>query len=63
VTSEKPRTLIRINRKGRTMKKPWHDPKPTTNVASQERKDNREVRKTIRVDDHKAVRGHDRPED
>lgn len=44
------------------MRKPWHDPKPTTNVASRERSGNRQVRKDIRVDDAKAVRGIDNPE-
>ncbi len=39
------------------MKKPWqHEPKPTTNVASNERKDTRRVKAAIRVDDAKSVR-------
>lgn len=46
------------------MKNPWHkEQKPTTNTASQERKGTREVRKAIRVDDHKAAKGIDTPED
>lgn len=39
------------------MKKPWHDPKPTTNVASVERKDTKRIKAAIRVDDAKTVRG------
>lgn len=44
------------------MPKSWHDPEPTTNVASRERSGNRQVRKDIRVDDAKVVRGIDNPE-
>ncbi len=38
------------------MKNPFHSSKPTTNVASNERKDTRRVKSAIRQDDHKAVR-------
>lgn len=38
------------------MKNPFHSPKPTTNVASVERKDTKRVRAAIRVDDAKAIR-------
>lgn len=38
------------------MKNPFHNPKETTNVASQERKDTRQVRKDIRQADRQADR-------
>lgn len=38
------------------MKNPFHNPEPTTNVASRERAGTRQVKKDIRIDDAKAIR-------
>jgi hypothetical protein len=51
------RTPIRLTRKGPKMGLGHRRQEPTTNVASQERKSTRQVKKDIRVDDAKAVRG------
>lgn len=50
------RTPIKINRKGKKMRNPFHNPEPTTNVASRERAGTRQVKKDIRIDDTKTVR-------
>jgi hypothetical protein len=38
-------------RGGNRMKKPFHDPKPTTNVASRERAAKRDAKRDIRTDE------------
>jgi hypothetical protein len=46
-----PREPIKINRQGKRMKNPFHDPKPTTNVASRERAAKRDATRDIRKDE------------
>jgi hypothetical protein len=49
--TRKRRTPIRLTRKGTAMKNPFHDPKPTTNVASRERAAKRDATRDIRKDE------------
>ena len=51
-------TVITITRKGRSMPS-WHNPKPTTNIASGWRAAQRDVKKEVRVE--KAQDQRDQP--